>query len=155
MRYRTLLAASAAALAVATPAVADDNYVAIAEHSAVTGVSTSVVPPTISPVVTTRPVTISQAFAKAIPSAYGFVTSYRSCSVEALGDVSFITITECSVTTNTGASDNDTASGYVNVAATAGNVTLPGRTIRVCVNAYVTPRVGGAFYSGRTCGVSV
>ena len=151
MSIRILLAAGVAALAVATPAAAYD-YAALAQHSAGTGATTSVVPPTTSAINVSRPITISQAIAKGIPSAYGSVTSYRSCSVEAIGDVSFIKITECSVITDRGFRDTDTASGYVNLAATTANVTLPGRRITVCVNAYVTPRVGASFYSGRVCG---
>lgn len=157
MRTRALLAAAAAVAAIATPAAAsgDATYVETAEHFAVTGVTTSVVPPTVSLSIATRPVTVSQAVAKGMPSAYGTVTAAFSCSVAAIGDVTLITITECSVTSNTGDSDNNPAGGFVNAATTAGNTNLTGRTIRVCVNAYVTPRVGSAFYSGRACGISI
>jgi hypothetical protein len=157
MRVRTLLAAAVAAAALATPATAADDATAIeiAEHGAVTGVTTSVVPPTASLGVAAYP-TVLQAIAKGVPSAYGTVTAAYSCSVAVSGDVAFVTITECSVTSNTLDTDNNPASGYINAGTTAGLVNLTGRTIRVCVRARVTPRAAVAsFDTVRSCGISI
>lgn len=154
MKARALLAAATAVAALAAPAQAADE-VEIVTHLALTGVTTSIVPPTFTLSVGARPATVSQAIAKGAPSAYGTVTAAFSCSVAALGDVSFIQITECSVRSNTGDSDNNPATGFVSAATTAGNTNLTGRTIQVCVNAYITPRTGPSFYSGRACGISI